>query len=49
MLQREHDFFHRHVSFEDEPARVKQGKACDQTQDKMTVVTNGVSFLQTTQ
>jgi hypothetical protein len=38
MLQREHHLFHRHVALEDEPTRIEQRKARDQTQDKMTVV-----------
>jgi hypothetical protein len=38
MFQRQHDFFHGHLAFEDEPARIKQSKPRDQTQDKMTLI-----------
>ena len=38
MFQRKHNLFHGHLAFEDEPARIKQSKTRDQTQDKMTVI-----------
>ena len=38
MFQGEDDLFHGHMPFEDEPTRIEQGKARDQTQDKMTVI-----------
>ncbi|ETX04702.1 MAG: hypothetical protein ETSY2_27320 [Candidatus Entotheonella gemina] len=38
MFQCKHGLFHRNMPFEDEPTRIKQGKARDQAQGKMTVV-----------
>jgi hypothetical protein len=35
MFQGENDLFHRHVALEDEPTRIEQRKARNQTQDKI--------------